>query len=533
MTVKAGAIVFGLLLIGVVLVAEEQHHHEMTAQQLGSVSFSISCSADAQKLFEQGVAWLHSFEYEQAGNEFQRAAESDPQCAMAKWGQAMSLYHQLWARPSKEDVHRGAELLQQARALKPKTQREREYIDALAIFYSGDDAEQYKKRVKDYSEAMDKLRQDNPNDREAAVFYALSLLSQVDDKDPDLTMARKAIAILNEQLPGAPNHPGITHYIIHATDNPKLASMGLDAARAYARIAASSVHAVHMPSHIFARLGLWQDDIQSNLAALKVADQMTGLHMGHHRIHSMDFLEYAYLQIGDDRNAKAQIDELRQMSADSIDPQYSDYYQEAMIQSAAMYFLERKQWKDAMALVADPASPPYVQAVAYWARAIAAGHLRDAAAARSAADQLVAMIEATKKSAKPYYAESMDTNRDESIAWASHAEGNDDQAVQLLRKVADEQDQVGKGETELPAREMLADLLFDMGHYEDALHEYESSLHTDPNRFNGLYGAARTAELVKQQQKADQYYAQLLKNCSGTNSDRPELANAKAMVAAQ
>ena len=505
------------------------HHHEVTAEQLGSVSFPTSCSSTVQEQFERGLAWLYSFEYEQAEIDFRQVATTNPECAMAYWGQAMSLFHQLWDRPSKTDIAKGAALLDQARKLQPKTQRERDYIEALTVFYSGDDPEQYRKRLEGYSEAMDKLRQDNPTDREASVFYALSLLSLSDGKD--LVLERKAVVILNEQLPGAQNHPGITHYIIHATDNPQLAPMGLEAAREYARIAPASVHAIHMPSHIFSRLGLWQDSIDSNLAALAVANQMTGLHMGHHQIHSRDFLEYAYLQIGDDRSAKAQISALMEIPRESISAEYLDRVQEAQMNFTATYALERKQWKEALAIAPDPVAPPYVQAIAYWAHAVAAGYLRDAAAASAAMEQLHAKVEATKKSDQSYLADELETRVDEANAWALYAEGKDGEAVALLQKVAEKQDQVGKEETEIPAREMLADMQLDLNRAEDALREYETSLKIDPNRFNGLYGAARAAQSAKQPEKANQYYAQLLKNCSTIKSDRPELAAARTVVA--
>lgn len=523
---------FVLMLLNISFAAaDEAHHHEVTAEQLGSVSFPTSCASTVQKQFERGVAWLYSFEYEQAETDFRQVAEADPECAMAYWGQAMSLFHQLWDRPNKHDIARGAALLDQANKVQPKTQRERGYIQALTLFYSGDDPEEYRKRLEEYSEAMDKLRQDNPKDREASVFYALSLLSLSNGKDPGLVLERKAVVILDEQLPGAPNHPGITHYIIHATDNPQLAPMGLEAAREYARIAPASVHAIHMPSHIFSRLGLWQDSIQSNLAALAVADRMTGLHMGHHQIHSRDFLEYAYLQIGDDRSAKAQITAVMEIPKESISAEYVDALQAAQMNLPATYALERRQWKEANAIAPDPTAPPYVQAIAYWAHAVAAGYSRDAEAARAAMEQLQATIEATKKSNKSYLADEMETSVNEASAWALYAEGKGDEAVALMQKVAEKQDKVGKGETEIPAREMLADMLLDLGRDEDALREYETSLQTDPNRFNGLYGAARAAESAKQPEKANQYYAQLLKNCSTIKSDRPELAAARAVVA--
>jgi tetratricopeptide (TPR) repeat protein len=512
--------------------ADEGHHHELSVEQLGAVSFPTSCSHDVQKPFERGVAWLHSFEYEQAGKQFEEVEAADPKCAMAYWGEAMALYHQLWTRPTAGDVKSAQGLLEHARQLAPRTERERDYVAALAVFYASGDPKQFTARVKAYSAAMDKLHQKYPSDREAAVFYALSLLALDDDTDPNLTLARQAVAILNQQLKGAPEHPGITHYIIHATDNPQLAAQGLAAARAYAKIAPASTHAVHMPSHIFARLGLWQDDIASNTAALKIADRMSMFHMAHHRIHSMEFLEYAYLQIGDDVHAKQQVDALLAMPGDAIDSEYVDYYQQRLMNFQATYAIERRQWQEALALKADPAAVPFAQGVVAWAHAVAAGHLHEAAAAKAAAEQYLVLIEAQKQSSKPYLAHAMENGRDEALAWAKHAEGDDVDAVRLLRAVADKQDKVGKGEVELPAREMLADLLLDAGRPAEALREYEISLQTDPNRFNALAGAARAAELAKQPQKAADYYAQVVKNCSGSSSERPELAKAKSVVAA-
>jgi hypothetical protein len=524
-----------LLLVAVLpaLAADEEHeghHHELSAAQLGAVNFPTSCSRDVQKQFEQGVAWVHSFEYEQAGKLFEEVAAGDPKCAMAYWGQAFALYHQLWNRPSDGDVKSAQGLLDQARKLGARTERERDWIAALNVFYAGYDPKQFTAHAQAYSDAMGKLAKKYPSDREAQVFYALSLLSLGDDTDPSLTLERKAVAILNQQLKGAPNHPGITHYIIHATDNPQLAPEGLAAARAYAKIAPASTHAVHMPSHIFARLGLWQDDIASNTQALAVADKSMQFHMAHHRIHSMEFLEYAYLQIGDDVHAKQQVDALLAIPGDSIDPTYVDYYQQRLMNFQATYALERRQWREALAIEPDPAAAPFAQGVAAWAHAVAAGHLHDAATAKAAAQQYLALVEAQKQTTKPYMAQAMENARDEALAWAKHAEGDDVDAVRLLRAVADKQDKVGKGEVELPAREMLADLLLDANRPVEALREYEISLNTDPNRFNGLAGAARAAELAKQPEKAADFYAQLVKMCAGSTSDRPELARAKTLA---
>ena len=525
---KRFCFVLALVSLALPLVADEGHHHDLTSAQLGAVSFPTSCSPKVQKQFEQGVAWLHSFEYQQAEKTFEAVTEQDPRCAMGFWGRAMSLYHQLWARPNAGEIKRGAALLDQAAALKPKTQRERDYIAALQLFFASADEAGYTARVEQYSAAMEKLRQANPQDREAAVFFALSLLARDDGADPALQLRREAVAILNQQLPGASAHPGITHYLIHATDNPELAPQGLAAARAYAKIAPTSPHAVHMPSHIFSRLGLWHDSVQSNTAALAAAEKMHGFHMAHHKVHSMEFLEYAYLQLGDDRNARAMLDAMMNMKKEDVDPAYYDYYYDRRVTFPATYYLEHHDWKQALALRADAGAPPFVAAKAHWANAIAAGHLKDAATAKSAVDQLQAAIAATSAGDKAYFARYMDDGRDEALAWLRYAEGNHAEAITLLRSVAEKQDKVGKGEVEIPAREMLADLLLELGRAPEALAEYQTAMKTDPGRFNSLYGAAQAAAAAGKHELAAQYYAQLVKNCSGSDSDRPELARAKA-----
>jgi tetratricopeptide (TPR) repeat protein len=517
------------------LLADEGHSHIAPGEKLGNVSFPTSCAAEVQKPFERGLALMHSFEYESAENQFKAVAKQDPTCAMAYWGQALSLYHQLWSLPTKADLKRGSDLLAHAQELKPKTARESEYVSALAAFYRDSDKIDHNDRANAYSTAMEGVYKHNPQDQEAAVFYALSLLSSGPEEDPTLANHKKAVAILNQLFERDPGHPGIAHYIIHACDNPQMASLGLAAARKYASIAPSSPHAVHMPSHIFARLGLWQDDIQSNEAALRAAETMAGMHLHtmHHKMHSLDFLESAYLQIGNDQKAKAQWDELRTVRKQDVEEEFQDYYDAMLAGFAARYALERRQWQQALALQPPQGARPHVQALSFWAHAVAAGHLRDVAAAQSAVDQFNAMVEATKKSDKAYQAKYMVNNHDEAQAWLAFAQGKNDEALRLLRAVADKQDKVGKGETETPAREMLADMLLEMNRPQEALAEYEIALKTDPNRFNGLYGAAQAAEKAQQKQKAAGYYAQLVKNCEGSDSDRPELARAKTLVAAK
>ena len=512
---------------------EPQHHHD--GADLGTVNFPVSCAPAVQPAFNRAMALLYSFEYESSLQAFEKISASDSKCAMAHWGQAMSLYHQLWDRPSKENLRSGAEYLRKAKALKARTAREQEYIGALTTFYSDTDKLDHGKRASAYCDAMRKVYEHNPQDLEAAVLYALSLLGSTSESDPGHTNDKAAVAILTKLFDEQPTHPGIAHYIIHSCDNPAMASLGLTAARKYASIAPASAHAVHMPSHIFARLGLWQDDIQSNVAAILIADKMIGmkLHVLHHRLHSMDFLEYAYLQVGDDANAKAQVTAIERILRGDVDANFEDYFEAHRASFPAVYLIERRQWEEALKLQPEKDAVPSAQSIAFWARAVAAGHLHDAAAANDALKHFDELVEATRKGAKPYTAEYLKNNREEVQAWADYASGKPEEAVKRMRSVADTQDQVGKGETELPAREMLGDMLLEAGKAQEALEQYEIALKTDPNRFNGLYGAAQAAGQVQQKDKAAAYYAQLLKNCRGSQSDRPELQQAKMLVAAK
>jgi tetratricopeptide (TPR) repeat protein len=287
-----------------------------------------------------------------------------------------------------------------------------------------------------------------------------------------------------------------------------------------------------MPSHIFARLGLWQEDIQSNVASLAAARQPSAMHIGaENQVHAMEFLEYAYLQIG--RNDKAQelIGELQNVRKEDLNPGLEGYLDWNRAQFPARYALETRNWKDAVALQVAPDSDPRASAVTYWARAIAAGHLHDPASARDAVAQYDAMAQAVRNGPRPARAKSMETNRDEARAWLAFAEGKNGEALNLIRPIADKQDALGKGEVELPAREMLADMLLGMGRAQEALAEYEKSAKTDPNRFNGLYGAGRAAEVTGHSEEATRYYTQLLKNCGETgHQQRPELVHARSFL---
>jgi tetratricopeptide (TPR) repeat protein len=510
------------------------HHHDAN-EKLGNVSFPISCAPGSQKSFERGVALMHSFGYEDAEAQFVEITQSDPACAMAHWGVALSLFHQIWERPGEPTLKRGWSEMEQAQKLDAKTDRERGYISALSDFYRDYGTRDHMQRAAVYSAAMGKLYQQYPNDLEAGAFYGLSVLAAEPPAEKSLASRKKAVAVLNPLFLRQPDHPGLAHYIIHACDSPEMAPLGLDAARRYAAIASSSAHAVHMPSHIFARLGLWQEDIDANLKSVALAHPASEMYMHGHELHAMHFLIYAYLQTGQDEAAKRVVDDSKKIiaSAPKTDDDMGmlEYYGFASVHFPALYALEMRRWSDLAALEPADGTSPDLQTITYWARTIGAAQLGDVAATRSNAEKFDDAEEATRKTKYAYTLEGPDFPRREVHAWLAFAEKKNDDALRQMREAADLQDKVGKREVDIPAREMLADMLLTLNRPTEALAEYESALKTDPNRFNGLAGAARAAEMAHQIEKANAYYAQLLKNCNeGKDSARPELARAKTML---
>ena len=516
--------------IGSYVLTDQMHHHTGATGNVGTIVFPISCSRSAQEHVGHGLALMHSFLFTDAEDEFRQAVVADPNCAMAYWAEAIGFYRPLAYAPSDADVKQGWKLLEKAPALSPKTQRERDYLDSAKHLYHPDERT-YSARNHEYSGDLEKIHRNYPKDREAAVLYALSLLTWADSEHP-VQDAKKAIAILQPIFRENPDHPGVAHYLIHAADSPELAPMGLEAARQYAQIAPGAPHALHMPSHIFARLGLWQEDIQSNLASLEAARNLSAAHVGaEHQLHAMEFLEYAYLQIGKNDEAEKMVRGQADIGYDEVDPNLRDYVNRTRANSPALYDLETRDWKAAEALQPDSNAETYNQAITWWARAVAAGHLHDRDAAARAVSQYDALLETTRAGAKPGRAKYMATKRDEVHAWLSWLQGRSQEAIALLRALADEQDAEGKGEIELPAREMLGDLLLEMNRPTDALAEYENSMKVDPNRFNGLYGAGRASELLGQREKERSYYDQLLKNCAAAPSKRPELTHVRESMA--
>ena len=501
---------------------------EAGSASLGTVNFPTSCAPAAQKAVERGVALLHSFQYQQVEQAFGEAARQDPHCAIAYWGEAMGLYHQLWDFPTSSTLRAGLQYVQQGEKTGAGTDRERAYIAAAAAFYQDDPKLSHLDRRRAYSQAMAQLHQKFPNDDEGAAFYAVSLIALAEDGDNEMANRKQAIAILQPLFHKYPDNPGMAHYLIHATDTPQLAAQGLEAARAYARIAPASSHALHMPSHIFIRLGLWQDCINSNLAAAAAAARATRAHQADsgYQFHAMDFLDYAYLQSGQDSKARTLVEELKNVPGAS-DEEIAD--KQAMF--SARNALESHQWKEAAALPI-----PYIkfrwQDDTYFARAIGAARSGDVAGARHDLDKLKEIIAAREAHNRQlgntgYPGTAID--RLEVEAWLAFAEGKTDAALQGIDKAVKREEDEGVTYSRMPAREMLADMLLELKRPAEALAAYKAALRDSPRRFNSLYGAARSAELAGNAAEAREYYATLVESCDPA-ADRPELKQAAGVV---
>jgi len=516
--------------------------HGPANERLGVVSFSVSCAASVQPAFSRGVALLHDFWYDEARPQFESILKADPSCAMAHWGIAMSVFHQIWDRPDETTLAGGWAQLKAAEARPPKSAREREYIAALREFFRPGNRD-YQVRVQSYSDAMAVLYRHYPQDVDAGAFYALSLLAAESPDDTSLAQERRALEVLRPWFATAPDNPGVVHYIIHACDTPSLAAQGLAAANHYGEIAGSGPHAAHMPGHIYSRLGLWQADIDSQLASIAASHAAEARRMSGSmdQFHSYDFLLYAYLQSGQDGHAKAVLADAGGM-LDHFDamPTMGDHYMVGMFpyyrtKYPVFYTLEMRNWQAAAALEPIKSAPPDTQLLTYWARTIADGHLHDATRARADLAGYDALMEQVKQGPRAYLAGATGARirRAEMLGWVAFADGNTAEAAQHLRDAADLQDEVGQGEVDIPAREMLADILLDANRPAEALAEYRVALKFSPNRFNGIYNAGRAAEAAGDRAQAAAYYATLLKSThDGVDSARAELDHAKTFVSA-
>jgi tetratricopeptide (TPR) repeat protein len=510
------------------------------SEKLGVVSFPVSCSPSVQPQFNRGVALLHDFWYEEAKPQFEAIAKADPTCSMAYWGIAMSGFHQIWDRPDDATMKEAWAQIQKAQTPPAKTARERAYISALSDFFQPG-KQDFQARIDAYSAAMGKLYEQFPDDVDAGAFYALALLADGKPDDTTLAQNRKAMTLVAPLFAKYPDNPGVVHYIIHACDNPAMASEGLAASDRYGEIAPSGAHAVHMPGHIYSRLGMWPQDINSQLGSIAAAEaaDAKGKSSLMDEPHSYDFVLYAYLQSGQDANAKTAL-ERNSAAVDRIAamPGMGGDFMEGMVpyyraKLPTFYALEMRDWRAAAALEPAAGAPPEIAMLTYWARTIGAGRLHQPEQARANLAKYDALVEEVKKGKHAYYVEGtgLKIGRGEMLAWTSFAAGKQDEALKHMREAADLQDKVGQGEVDIPAREMLADMLLEFHQPQQALAEYQVALKLSPNRFNGLYNAGQAAEAAGDKAKAEQFYSALLKSTdNGSQSARPEFAHVKSFV---
>ena len=489
-------------------VAGQSYHRQALQKKLGKVSFATSCKPSVQERFERGVALLHSFAYSAAEQQFAEVSQADPDCAMAHWGTAMSYYRQLWEpRIAASDLARGALEIRKAQGLGNVSEREAGFIRALESFYRDAASLPQAEREQAYLEGMKRVAEGEKGDAEAQAFYALALLSTASSTDPGQRNQRAAAAILQPLVSAYPEHPGVAHYLIHACDSPEMARTGLPAARAYAKIAPAAPHALHMPSHIFTLLGLWEDSIRSNQAARRAAHEQDDVG---EELHAMDYLEYAYLQAADYSSARKLSRELHAIAAlDRRD--FKIGYAATAI--PARYAVERRDWAGAAALSVHQESLPQVTAIAYWGRAIGLARGGNPGAAEREVAQLARCLEKVRAQVDDYWAAQVEIQIAEANAWILGAKGQGVQALKLMRLAADKEDQLLKRPITpgaiVPAREQLGDLLLELEQPGPALNEFETALATAPGRRGALAGASKAAELAGNDSKARQYKAQL------------------------
>jgi hypothetical protein len=536
-----------LLAAGILMAAEQAAPHDHDhGPRLGRLSFESSCTPAAQTPLVEGLEWLHSFEYARAERQFSAAAAADPNCGIAHWGVAMTYYHPLWAAPTPVELEKGTAAIDAARRTGAASERERDYIAALETFYRGAPSVDHRSRVLAYNAAMGALHRKYPGDHEAAVFYALSLIA-AGTLDDDRTFAREkeAAGILNEVLATEPDHPGVAHYLIHSFDYPPLATLALPAARRYAGIAPDSAHAQHMPSHIFTRLGFWDESIRSNCAAEAAAiswARATGLSGAwDQQLHAMDYLAYAYLQTGRDKELDALVERLaaiRQASPPSPTAAY------AVTAIPARAVLERHRWSEAAELdllagnksLVALSDHKWAMGNILFARAVGSARSGDVTAARREIGALSSLEQSLTIAPGEYdWRKQLSIQRQVAEAWLARAERHDADAEKIMRAAADLDDATEKHPVTpgaiLPAREQLGELLLVRQRPGDALREFRASLERAPERLSGMLGADRAARAAGQADAARSYYAEIIAATKASGGRRSEVAEAQAFAA--
>ena len=495
------------------------------AQQdrLGKVTFPTSCDSKVQAQFERGVAMLHSYWFTEARKVFDGVLQQDPSCAIAYWGLAVHyLGNSLAAPPSPKDAAAASEALQKGRAIGAKTQRERDWIDAIGVYYRDADKTPVNARLTAYSRAMEQMTQRYPDDFEAWTYYALTLQASAPKNDKTYATQLKSAEILERLFKQNPDHPGVAHYLVHAYDYPPLADKGIKIAAAYAKIAPAAPHARHMPSHIYSMVGMWEDSIASNRSAIEIQPDY---------YHATDFMVYAHLQLAQDGKAKALVDPIATMTWPSSGavPGFT-----AIAAVPARYVLERADWAGAAALPVISSGWPQADSLVRFTRGLGMARTGDAAGARREIQAMQELRAALEKSNQSYWADRTEEQMLAVSAWVAQAEGTRDEALKLMRAAADNEDasvkHVAMENRLYPMRELLGELLLQQGQAAAALHEFEAALKENPNRYRGLYGAGRAAETAGDRPKAVGYYEKLVALTAKADTARPEIARAKAFI---
>ncbi len=508
-------------------------------EKLGTVVFPVSCTPAASRQFARAVAMLHSFWYEEAVKAFSEVTVTDPSCAMGFWGVAMSMYYPLWYPPSEATLKNGLAALDRAKAVGTKTQREGDYLGAIDAFYRDWEKTDHRGRTVAYEKAMERVYVRYPDDHEAAIFYALALNATAPPTDKTYANQLKAGAILEKVLIEQPNHPGVAHYIIHSYDSAPLASRALPAARSYAKIAPAAPHALHMPGHIFTRLGLWQESIDSNSmsadAGVAYSKKMAANGVWDQTLHSLDYLVYAYLQTGRDVAAKRVAEDVATVSKAYPESLPAAY---ALAAIPARVALERQRWSEAATLTLSPSFPwnrfPWSEGITAFARAVGMARGGDVGGAEKEVQKLASLRDSLVQAKNKYWADQVEVQHRAAAALVARAQGKNQEALNLLRSAADLESSMDKHPVTpapvVPARELLAELLLDLNQPKEALREFEGTLKAEPKRFRSLFGAAQAAELSRDTDKARALYTDLVSMCDRADTLRPELQQAKGFI---
>jgi len=526
----------GLSLLPAVASAQHDQHAGTPPDDVGAahVKFATSCAPTVHAAFNRGVALLHSFWFPQAVTTFQSILKTDPDCAMAHWGIAISR----WGNPfaglkGAPAVEATRAAVTDARKTGTPTPRERAYIEAVAALTTDTTPGSHAARIAAYESSMAALTKAYPDDREARMFYALAINQTASPSDKTYTKQLQAAAILEPLFKDMPDHPGLAHYLIHSYDTPALADRGLVAARRYASLAPAVPHALHMPSHTFTRIGLWKESIDTNLKSADAARRDKGVG---EELHALDYLVYAHLQIAQDTAAKDVLDHALALAvADggtAAGAAGAGAYALAAI--PARYALERGAWNDAAALTVRPATTPHTEAITHFARALGAARRGQPADAAPDLARLAELRDKLQASQDVYWSGQVDIQRRVAAAWVAYAEGHRDEGIAALSAAADAEDATDKSAVSpgplAPARELLGFMLMDAGRHRDALGAFEATMKKEPNRFRGTYGAARAAELADDRTTATTYYRRLLDVATAADTERQEIVAARAFL---